>query len=693
MKKPKLRLDKATIQEFLLQHVEKIVFGLLALVFLYFVWSATRVSFYPRTPTQLTSAVAAGQRTLDLPPEGKSERVVQNYDVQVKQNSTPVDEKPYRGLANWSPPVFPTRGLRGVPTLYGVEGLRGTDGFGAMSLLTEPAAGGAAGAAAQAAVEIQGQRWVVLTGLVPYDREVAAFDDVLKNAGPTGSYQSQRDTPFYIGYDVQRVEIVSPTEAAKPNWEKAVTILSSQATLKALSRWAQRATQDVVSGEHFFPPKPENLAFPLGPLAGSAWGESAAHAPEIPLADSERLGTGRGGVLPGPVTPLPGAGPQPPVAAGGGDATDPYGDDPTGPAAPGAPLTPPGPGAGPTAPANPAANSSSYLLFRFFDFDVQPGKQYAYRVRLVLRNPNYKKYNVKPTSLKDPAEADKPRLTTKWSDEGDPPVLVTVQDDTRILAVSVTAKSTRDPVAKILVNKWSKKQGRQTHNEFDVVRGQVADFPDVVVQPSDVNRDMRTPPGGGMMPMPGGRGMMPVPGGFGGGMMPVPGGAGGRGMMPMPGGAGGRGMMPMPGPGGRGMMPMPGGPGGQMIPPGGGMAMPGVTGAFKVNYFTHAIIVDLRGGETLRGRKSNSLHLSAPGAILLQDRDGNLVVRDELDDLPAYREIVPAEAAAPPAPNPAHERTPAKAGGHREKTPQNQRNPAGGHQKAGGRGKTPAKNP
>ena len=40
MKKPKLRLDKAAIQEFFIQNVEKIVFGLLALVFLFFVYSA-----------------------------------------------------------------------------------------------------------------------------------------------------------------------------------------------------------------------------------------------------------------------------------------------------------------------------------------------------------------------------------------------------------------------------------------------------------------------------------------------------------------------------------------------------------------------------------------------------------------------------------------------------------------------------
>jgi hypothetical protein len=73
--------------------------------------------------------------------------------------------------------------------------------------------------------------------------------------------------------------------------------------------------------------------------------------------------------------------------------------------------------------------------------------------------------------------------------------------------------------------------------------------------------------------------------------------------------------------------------------------------AFKVNYFTHMIVVDLRGGELLRGRRGGSIGLHAPGNMLLQDPDGNLVVRDEMDDLPTCREVTrddPQEETAPP---------------------------------------------
>ena len=36
------------------------------------------------------------------------------------------------------------------------------------------------------------------------------------------------------------------------------------------------------------------------------------------------------------------------------------------------------------------AKGVDFWLLRFFDFSVQPGKRYKYRVRLVLADPNYR---------------------------------------------------------------------------------------------------------------------------------------------------------------------------------------------------------------------------------------------------------------------------------------------------------------
>ena len=43
----------------------------------------------------------------------------------------------------------------------------------------------------------------------------------------------------------------------------------------------------------------------------------------------------------------------------------------------------------PGAQAMQAEDEIPYYLFRFFDFTVESGKRYVYRVRLMLLNPNY----------------------------------------------------------------------------------------------------------------------------------------------------------------------------------------------------------------------------------------------------------------------------------------------------------------
>ncbi len=61
-----------------------------------------------------------------------------------------------------------------------------------------------------------------------------------------------------------------------------------------------------------------------------------------------------------------------------------------------------------------AGLSGQVLLFRYLDFDVVPGNAYRYRVRLVLRNPNFEK---PPSMLHESAvaSADQETLRTAWS--------------------------------------------------------------------------------------------------------------------------------------------------------------------------------------------------------------------------------------------------------------------------------------
>lgn len=65
------------------------------------------------------------------------------------------------------------------------------------------------------------------------------------------------------------------------------------------------------------------------------------------------------------------------------------------------------------------------LLFRYLDFDVEKGNAYRYRLRLVLRNPNY---NKPIEELIDPEIAEAELLKTPWSNTTNPVVVREYQE-------------------------------------------------------------------------------------------------------------------------------------------------------------------------------------------------------------------------------------------------------------------------
>jgi hypothetical protein len=197
-------------------------------------------------------------------------------------------------------------------------------------------------------------------------------------------------------------------------------------------------------------------------------------------------------------------------------------------------------------------NASPYRLFRFFDFNVEPGKRYVYRVQLALKNPNEGK---KASWLEKPELAKGKYVFTKWSD---PSPVISVPRDSRILLASVKPpRGSADAGAEILATSWLKKNGSEAHKDFSVGRGQVANYLD---QPVGDN---------------------------------------------------------------------------------------------KVSFRTEMAIVDIRGGEKLPGRARKAL--TVPGQILVLEPDGTLVVRNELDDLPACDALTKTaapEEEGPPGPGP-----------------------------------------
>jgi hypothetical protein len=111
-----------------------------------------------------------------------------------------------------------------------------------------------------------------------------------------------------------------------------------------------------------------------------------------------------------------------------------------------------------------------FLLFRFFDYRVEPGKHYCYRVKLLLVNPNAE---VNPQYLKREDSNRRKHLETVWSA---PSPVVAVPRDAQVLTIA-GAPSTFDPSATLLVVHFDYRGGDVAFEEFaKVPRGQLLNY-------------------------------------------------------------------------------------------------------------------------------------------------------------------------------------------------------------------------
>ncbi|MEX2288231.1 MAG: hypothetical protein WD648_14145 [Planctomycetaceae bacterium] len=89
------------------------------------------------------------------------------------------------------------------------------------------------------------------------------------------------------------------------------------------------------------------------------------------------------------------------------------------------------------------------ILFRYFDFGVEPGNAYRYRVRVIYNNPNY---NLGLDRVADPAYASGPVRPTDWSVPTEP---VIIPGDSKLFLAGVTpAPAGKEPTALIDMFQW-----------------------------------------------------------------------------------------------------------------------------------------------------------------------------------------------------------------------------------------------
>ena len=542
----------------------------------------------------------------------------------------------------------------------------------------------------------RGQRWVVVTGLLPLAKQKKEYETVFAGTGradrgagmsgsrfpggaamapgamPGGPYGATMpemfygatglgiptpvELPVYAYYRVERAEAGTGAEDhAGLRWEPLHVrqMLESQA-----KRW--RSLGGEVVAPQYLHSGSWAMAFPLGPLVNASWGPQCAHEPEIPFLDkASGADVAPGGMIYGMDAPysMPGMAASPargataskgakarsrPAAAPAPEKSQPArladepdagveGAAPMG-AAPGAfpsampyagPMMPMGmtpgimPGAKPgmmRAGTGQDAAGVPYQLFRFFDFTVEPGKRYRYRVRLVLVNPNY---GLNPADLEDEKQSQVKFLEDAgagkergWSE---PPEAVVVPRDVRVLVGSVVLPpeqhaAVKEPVAEFGIAKFDIETGQTLFAGFpdaedrakgvpyNVCRGKLANFVGVS-KPITKTSPYGVPPGVLEFSPYDSPMMMP-------GMRPTP--------------------------------SMPGTP----VKPKPAKTEPGPT----MDLISDYLLVDMSGGRTVPGKSD----LQTPSRVLWLDPDGRLVVRADEDDEEEYERLKPPEEPAGP---------------------------------------------
>lgn len=369
-----------------------------------------------------------------------------------------------------------------------------------------------------AGVELNGDELIrqlscaVVMAKVPLPEQLEEYKKALAK---TRTYNPSEDYPKYFGYLVQRAEVTGEGELewkriSFPNGryngqtDKRRTIpnISTEAIDRITYNWARGL-------EDFFDPRYADpaLTVPLAPLVGRNWDEMA-YLSEVPLAadvEAEMEDTpeefepeeGAGDELVFGDRSQPGAGRRP---GGGRFGSGEFGGEFGGMGGPRPPRRGGGSrggrgmgsmggefGGGGMARTGGGTSFDEngemvvdipFLMLRFFDLSVKPGKRYKYRVQLVMADPNFSQLrdHLDPSVLE---RERKPTIYGEWS-EPSPTISIPQAGIVRV-AESDPPRSGyyAEPQATMLVESFGideRGNATQASKEIEARRGAVMNF-------------------------------------------------------------------------------------------------------------------------------------------------------------------------------------------------------------------------
>jgi len=453
----KMSMKKEDVQQFLLAHCEKLVVCIVGVLVLLFLWSSMTQEGMPPAHNPSDIATLASQADSAIKSERNSWEDFPNKPREPKYVIELSELPEYPVKTAFDPPIFESKQQRFDPALFPIEQLRAHADQGAFAVAqTTATSAGRNPNAAAVPKKAEGRRWVVVTGVVPFMRQV---DEYLRTFQDAMGYEPNADRPEYIAYYVERREV---KPGGEPTDWKQHEIVSPRSLAKVVERW-NKQTVELVDNRYVEP----NLTFPLGPRLLKQWGTESVH-PAIPSKFNAD---------------------QNPADASQGKASE-DGSQPANPFE--------------MARRDPRSRTSrssdeegtkpaETRLFRYFDFNkVVPGMTYQYRFRLVLRDPNYE--------YRSPQEPDPVRVPEKflapvvveriksqdaklngyrigpWSEATE---AITVPSDSQVVSLAAKPPGKRfneEPSAKIAVEMFEDDRGVSALGAISVERGDLLNF-------------------------------------------------------------------------------------------------------------------------------------------------------------------------------------------------------------------------
>lgn len=505
MKAPKVKFkfDLQKIKHWLMLHVEKLAFGALALVMLYYVYGAVMRETFAKSPDELQALIttARNNQGVSVPKPPEDDPKPPKFDIPAHEILKEVTPEGKLAARPWAPPVVPIDTRRGQPNLLALQDLQVTADYGAMRCK------GRDGTAFT-----RGFSWIVVTGLIPYEDQL---DEFIKNFG-LSDQRSSFDRPTYDKYEIQRADVVGDGDNEQPAW-KTIAAWPQQFDPKKAPPFApvfhsllwESGGEEVVPTDYLLDP---NIADPLGPLAfNKAWPRGVGHE-KLPMPKFDTPSTqpeatsGADAVADDAATDEPPADGEPaegevedlsgggstkttttapavaaPAPSSGGTGFESLLNQNRNPSpAPGAAATRPSDSrkANETAtveapPVDPkVAEARKYKFFRFFDFTAKAGVRYKYRIRLRLNNPNYE---MAEQHLRSDANSQDEFVWTPYSEAS---AMATGPRLNNVLVgglVSVDSR-TAEAVLNLVVRQFDTKTGADMSTAQKVSRGQVANY-------------------------------------------------------------------------------------------------------------------------------------------------------------------------------------------------------------------------